>query len=40
MLSDNLNEEQFDLLNASFTGMIQRFAVFCAGGGFVFAWDD
>ena len=40
LLSDNLNEEQFDLLNTSFTGMIQRFAVFCAGGGFVFAWDD
>jgi len=40
MMSDNLNEEQFDLLNGSFTGIIQRFATFSAGGGFVFAWDD
>jgi hypothetical protein len=40
MLSDNLNEEQLEFLNSSFTEIIQRFAVFSAGGGFVFAWDD
>jgi len=40
LISDGMNEADFERLNLSAEGSLLSFAEFTANGGFIFAWDD
>ena len=40
LISEDMNEADFDRLNLSAEGSLLSFAEFTANGGFIFAWDD
>ncbi len=40
LISEDMNEADFERLNLSAEGSLLSFAEFTANGGFIFAWDD